>query len=114
MFVASDIPAILEHTRAMIFLEDRQLAVVTRERVRVTTLAGEPVAAQVHTIPWDPVAAVKEPYRHFMQKEIYEQARSVTDTIRGRAKLEFGRVRLEHLRLTPEEAQALEKVIIVA
>jgi len=114
MFVASDIPAILEHTRRMVFLEDRQLAVVTRDGVRVTTLAGEPVAAQVHTIPWDPVAAVKEPYRHFMQKEIYEQARSVTDTIRGRAKLELGRVRLEHLSLTSEEAQALEKVIIVA
>jgi len=114
MFVASDIPAILEHTRDMIFLEDRQLAVVTRDGARVTTLTGEPVAIEVHTIPWDPVAAVKEPYRHFMQKEIYEQARSITDTIRGRADFEAGRVRLEHLELTPEDAQALEKVIIVA
>ena len=114
MFVASDIPAILEHTRDMIFLEDRQLAVVTRDGARVTTLTGEPVAIEVHTIPWDPVAAVKEPYRHFMQKEIYEQARSITDTIRGRADFEAGQVRLEHLELTPEDAQALEKVIIVA
>jgi len=121
MFVASDIPAILEHTRRMVFLEDRQLAVVTRDEVRVTRLDGEPVAdeyirerAQIHTIPWDPVAAVKEPYRHFMQKEIYEQARSITDTIRGRAKLETGRVRLENLELAPREAQALEKVVIVA
>jgi len=121
MFVASDIPAILEHTRRMVFLEDRQLAVVTRDEVRVTRLDGEPVAdeyirerAQIHTIPWDPVAAVKEPYRHFMQKEIYEQARSITDTIRGRAKLETGRVRLENLELTPQEARALEKVVIVA
>jgi glucosamine--fructose-6-phosphate aminotransferase (isomerizing) len=114
MFVASDIPAILEHTRDMIFIEDRQMAVVRRKGVQVTTLAGRPVEAQVHAIPWDPVAAAKEPYRHFMQKEIYEQARSVTDTIRGRADFEAGQVRLEHLRLTKKEAQALEKVVIVA
>jgi glucosamine--fructose-6-phosphate aminotransferase (isomerizing) len=114
MFVASDIPAILEHTRDMIFIEDRQMAIVTRDSVAVTTLAGEPVQTQVHTIPWDPVAAAKEPYRHFMQKEIYEQARSVTDTIRGRVDFEAGRVSLEHLQLTQKEAQSLEKVIIVA
>ena len=114
MFVASDIPAILEHTRDMIFIEDRQMAVVKPEGVQVTTLAGRPVAAQVHTIPWDPVAAAKEPFRHFMQKEIYEQARSVTDTIRGRADFEAGHVRLEHLTMKPKEAQALEKVVIVA
>jgi glucosamine--fructose-6-phosphate aminotransferase (isomerizing) len=114
MFVASDIPAILEHTRDMIFIEDGQLAVVTREGSRVSTLDGEPAETKVHTIPWDPVGAAKGTYRHFMQKEIYEQARSTTDTIRGRAKLEGGRVRLEGLELTPEEAQSLEKVIIVA
>ncbi len=114
MLFASDIPAIMEHTRDMIFLEDRQLAVVTRGGARVTTLTGEPVATEVYTIPWDPVAAAKEPYRHFMQKEIYEQARSVTDTIRGRADFDAGRVRLEHLELAPEDAQALERVIIVA
>jgi glucosamine--fructose-6-phosphate aminotransferase (isomerizing) len=72
------------------------------------------VIAQVHTIPWDPVAAAKEPYRHFMQKEIYEQARTVTDTIRGRADFEAGEVLFEQLSLTKKEAQALEKVIIVA
>ncbi len=113
-FFASDIPAIMEHTRDMIFLESRQLAVITRDGARVTTLTGEPVATEVYTIPWDPVAAAKEPYRHFMQKEIYEQARSITDTIRGRADFDAGRVRLEHLELTPEDAQALERVIIVA
>jgi len=113
-FIASDIPAILEHTRDMIFIEDGQLAVVTREGARVTTLTGEPVATEVYTIPWDSVAAAKGTYRHFMQKEIYEQARSITDTIRGRAKLEAGWVRLENLELTPEEAQALEKIVIVA
>ena len=114
MFVASDIPAILEHTRDMIFIEDGQLAVVTREGARVSALDGESVQAEVYTIPWDPVGAAKGTYRHFMQKEIYEQARSTTDTIRGRAKLEGGRVRLEGLEMTPEEARSLEKVIIVA
>jgi len=114
MFVASDIPAILEYTRDMIFLEDRQLAVVTRNGTRVTTLTGEPVAVEVRVVPWDPVAAAKGSYRHFMQKEIYEQARSITDTIRGRADFGADRVRLEDLYLTPGEARALEKVIIVA
>ncbi|HET90182.1 MAG TPA: glutamine--fructose-6-phosphate transaminase (isomerizing) [Chloroflexi bacterium] len=114
MFVASDIPAILEYTRDMVFVEDRQMAVVTRDGVRVTRLDGEPVEPEVHTIPWDPVAAAKGTFRHFMQKEIHEQARSITDTIRGRARLEAGHVRLEDLELTPEEARALEKVIIVA
>ncbi|MBN1253933.1 MAG: glutamine--fructose-6-phosphate transaminase (isomerizing) [Deltaproteobacteria bacterium] len=114
MFVASDIPAILEHTRDMIFIEDRQMAIVTREGAQVTTLAGEAVEANVHAIPWDPIAAAKEPYRHFMQKEIYEQARSVTDAIRGRADFEAGQVRLEQFTLTQKEAQALEKIIIVA
>ena len=104
MFIASDIPAILEHTRDMVFLEDGQMAVVTRNGVRVTTLTGEPVTPVVHTIPWDPVAAAKGTYRHFMQKEIYEQARSVTDTIRGRADFEAGRVRLEGLELSAKNA----------
>jgi len=114
MFIASDIPAILEHTRRMIFIEDRQLAVVTRNGARVTTLDGKPVATEIYPIPWDPVSAAKGQYRHFMQKEIYEQARSVTDTIRGRARLKAGHVRLEDLELTPEEARSLEKIIIVA
>ena len=114
MFVASDIPAILEYTRDMIFLEHRQLAVVTSDGVQVTTLAGDAVSPEVHSIPWDPVAAAKGTYRHFMQKEIYEQARSVTDTIRGRADFEAGQVRLEDLVLSSEEARALTKLIIVA
>jgi glucosamine--fructose-6-phosphate aminotransferase (isomerizing) len=114
MFIASDIPAILEHTRDMIFVEDRQLAVVTRDGARVSTLAGESVEAEVHTIPWNPVAAAKGPYTHFMEKEIYEQGRSITDTIRGRARLEAGWVRLGNLELTPEEARALDKVVIIA
>jgi len=114
MFLASDIPAILEHTREMLFLEDRQMAVISRDGVRLATLDGKPLEAEVHSIPWDPVSAAKGTYRHFMQKEIYEQARSITDTIRGRADFERGLVRLENLTLLPEEAESLEKVVIVA
>jgi len=114
MFLASDIPAILEHTRDMIFLEDRQMAVVTQDGARLSTLDGAPVDTEVHSIPWDPVSAAKGPYRHFMQKEIYEQARSITDTIRGRADFEAGRVRLENFTLTPEEAGAIDKIMMVA
>jgi glutamine---fructose-6-phosphate transaminase (isomerizing) len=114
MFIASDIPAILEHTRDMIFVEDRQMAVVTRDGAQVTTLTGDPVETEPYTIPWDPVAAARGTFRHFMQKEIYEQARSVTDTIRGRVDFETGHVHLENLTLAPEEAQSLEKIVIVA
>ncbi len=114
LIVASDIPPILDHTREMIFLEDRQIAVVKRDGVMVTTLDGEEITPQIHTIPWDPVAAAKGTYRHFMQKEIYEQGRSVTDTIRGRVNFEQGCVRLEQLTISAKEAKALQKMIIVA
>ena len=114
MFVASDMPAILEHTREMVFLEDRQMAVVTREGAEFTTLDGQPVVKEVYTVPWDPVSAAKGEYKHFMQKEIYEQARSITDTIRGRVDFEAGRVCLDEIYITPDEAKAFERMFIVA
>jgi glutamine---fructose-6-phosphate transaminase (isomerizing) len=114
MFVASDIPAILEHTRKMVFLETRQLAVVTREGVKVQTLGGDVVDPQISSIAWDPVAAEKGEYRHFMQKEIHEQVRSLTDTLAGRIDFEKGRIRLPQLNLTQEFALQIEKIYIVA
>jgi len=114
MFVASDMPAILEHTRDMIFLEDRQMAVVTADGARCCTLAGEPLQPEVHTVPWDPVSAAKGEYRHFMQKEILEQARSITDTIRGRLDFETGDVFLKDLNLGLEQARQFNKMVIVA
>ncbi len=118
-FVASDMPAILEHTRRVAFLEDSQMAVVTREGFRCTTLDGHPLEKEIHTIPWDPVSAAKGKYKHFMQKEIYEQARSITDTIRGRVDLEAGEVYLVGVDgcsplLSPEEALRFERMAIVA
>ena len=114
MFVASDMPAILEYTHDVIFLESRQMAVVTADGARVTTLDGKDLSPQTHTVPWDPVSAVKGEYRHFMQKEIYEQARSVTDTIRGRVDFETSQVHLKDLNLSVEAARAVERMVIVA
>jgi glucosamine--fructose-6-phosphate aminotransferase (isomerizing) len=115
MFIASDMPAILNHTRQMIFLESRQMAVVLRDGLKITSLdTGERLEPPVHTIPYDPVAAAKGEYRHFMQKEIYEQARSVTDTIRGRVDFERGQVILDDMNLSAEQAKRIEKIFIVA
>ena len=115
MFIASDLPAILEHTRQMIFLESRQMAVVVRDGIKIVALdSGERLELPVHTISYDPVSAARGEYRHFMQKEIYEQARSVTDTIRGRADWQRGTVVLDDLRLTADEARRIEKIFIVA
>lgn len=113
-FIASDIPAILEHTRRVIFLENGQLASLTPERVEIFDLAGNPLQPAIHIIPWDPVAAEKGPFRHFMQKEIAEQPRAITDTIRGRADFHAGRVYLDTLPLTEAEACALKKITLVA
>jgi glucosamine--fructose-6-phosphate aminotransferase (isomerizing) len=113
-FVASDIPAILEHTRRVIFLESRQMAVISKEKVDLQTLEGQPVIPQVHTVTWDPVGAEKGEYRHFMQKEIHEQVRSLTDTLAGRVDFDEGRVRLPELNLTPELARRIDKIFITA
>ncbi len=113
-FVASDIPAIMEHTREVIFLESRQMAVVTRNTVSVETLDGAKVKPQVHTVAWDPVAAEKGEYRHFMQKEIHEQSRALTDTLAGRVDFANGKIRLPDLNLTEALAKKIERIYITA
>ena len=115
MFIASDIPAILEHTHRMSFLESRDLAVVTCEGVDYFDLNGNPLPDKpMHHISWDPVAAAKGTYRHFMQKEIFEQTTAITDTIRGRVDFVTGAVTLSELNLDAEAARAIDKVTIVA
>jgi glutamine---fructose-6-phosphate transaminase (isomerizing) len=113
-FVASDIPAILEHTRRLVFLDSCQMAVITRNEVLLKTLDGKPLDLQVSTVSWDPVAAEKGNYRHFMQKEIHEQVRSLTDTLAGRVDFEKGTIRLPELNLTPERAKEINKIILTA
>jgi len=114
MFIASDIPAILEHTRQIGFLESRQIAVVSKEGVYVQGLDGTPVELEVQNISWDPISAEKGEYRHFMQKEIHEQVRSLTETIAGRVDFEHSQIRLPELGLTPDIARQIKKIIIVA
>jgi glutamine---fructose-6-phosphate transaminase (isomerizing) len=113
-YIASDIPAILEYTRNMIFLESRQMAIVSQHNAQIITLDGDPVRAETHTIPYDPVSAEKGEYKHFMQKEIFQQGRSLTDTIRGRLDFERGEVVLPDLNLSADEARALQRLVIVA
>jgi len=113
-FLASDIPAILEHTRKMIFLESKQMVVVTKDSVRVETLDGELVTPEIHTIAFDAVSAEKGEYRHFMQKEIHEQVRALTDTLAGRVDFKEGRIRLPELNLTPELAKRIQRIYITA
>ncbi|MDZ4767026.1 MAG: glutamine--fructose-6-phosphate transaminase (isomerizing) [Chloroflexota bacterium] len=113
-FIASDIPAILEQTRRMLFLESRQMATVTADSVSAQRLDGAKLKPVVHTIPYDPVSAAKGEYRHFMQKEIFEQARSITDTIRGRVDFEHETVILPDLHLSTDEARQIDRVVIVA
>jgi glucosamine--fructose-6-phosphate aminotransferase (isomerizing) len=113
-FVASDIPAILEHTRRVIFLESHQMAIVKRDSVQVQTLDGQPLQPQVHTISWDAVSAEKGEYRHFMQKEIHEQVRALTDTLAGRVDFNTGQIRLPELNLTPELAKRIQRIYITA
>jgi len=114
MYIASDLPAILEHTREMVFLESRQMAVVSREGLVVMTLDGEEIQPEVHNIPWDPVSAEKGEYRHFMHKEIHEQVRSLTDTIAGRVDFELGSIQMPSLNISPAKVKEIKKIFIVA
>ncbi|MDX6529344.1 MAG: hypothetical protein QOH41_1634 [Blastocatellia bacterium] len=97
-FVASDIPAILEHTRDVFFLGDGEIAVMTKDSVRVTDFAGTQVEPQMQRITWDPIQAEKGGFKHFMLKEIYEQPRAVRETVEGRISLDTGRVFLDEMK----------------
>ncbi len=113
-YLASDTPAIMDHTRRVIFLDSRQMAVIQRDTICIETLDGAKVKPVVHDVSWDPVAAEKGEFRHFMQKEIHEQVRSVTDTIAGRVDFARAEVRLPDLHLTKDLADRIDRVIITA
>lgn len=113
-FIASDIPAILDHTRRMLFLESHQMAVVSKSSIQIQSLDGKKVHLEEHNIGWDPIAAEKGEYRHFMQKEIHEQVRSLTDTLAGRVDFDDGRIHLPQLNLSPEFAGRIKKIILTA
>ncbi len=113
-FVASDIPAILNHTRDILFLEDGEMAVLTPKGIAVKDRAGRPKEKKIETVSWNPVMAERGGYKHFMLKEIHEQPQAVLDTFRGRVFLEKDEVVLPELGLTPADVEGLRKISLVA
>jgi glucosamine--fructose-6-phosphate aminotransferase (isomerizing) len=113
-FVASDVPAILNHTRDMFFLSDGDIAILSPEGVRLTDFDGKSVSRQVSHILWDPIMAEKGGYKHFMLKEVFEQPRAIKDTMLGRIGLESGRVFLDEVSISENEFRDFQQVKIVA
>ena len=113
-FVASDIPAILNYTRDVVFLSNEEMGVVTRSGVAFTDHGGRPLSKPTQRVLWDPIAAEKGGHRHFMLKEIYEQASAARETILGRVSLDQGQIFLEDLHIPDETLRTLEKITIVA
>ena len=113
-YVASDVPAILAHTRDVVYLEEGDFAVITKKGIELTGANGQSRKADVRRIDWTPTMAEKNGHKHFMHKEIHEQARALTDTIRGRASIEEGDVFLDGCHLDAKVVQGLSKVQIVA
>jgi glucosamine--fructose-6-phosphate aminotransferase (isomerizing) len=113
-FVASDVPAILSHTRDMFFLNDGDVAILTPEGVRLTDFDGRTVRRQISHILWDPIMAEKGGYKHFMLKEIFEQPRAIKDTMLGRLGLESGRVFLDEVSISETEFREFEQIKIIA
>jgi glucosamine--fructose-6-phosphate aminotransferase (isomerizing) len=113
-FVASDIPPILQHTRDVFFLGDNEMAVLTRDSVRVTDFDGNVVEPHVQRITWDPIMAEKGGFKHFMLKEIYEQPRAIRDTVQGRISLDTGKVYLDPMNITETDFKNITSIKIAA
>lgn len=113
-FVASDIPPILQHTRDVFFLGDREIAVLTKDSVRVTDFDGNVVEPKQQRITWDPIMAEKGGFKHFMLKEIYEQPRAVRDTVQGRVSLDTGKVYLDQMDICEDDFRAVTSIKIAA
>jgi glucosamine--fructose-6-phosphate aminotransferase (isomerizing) len=113
-FVASDVPAILHHTRDIYFLGDGDLAIVTPDGVHLSDFDGRPVRRQIQHVTWDPIQAEKGGFKHFMLKEIYEQPRAVRDTTLGRVSQDTGHIFLEEMEISEAEFRAARKINIIA
>jgi glutamine---fructose-6-phosphate transaminase (isomerizing) len=113
-FVASDTPAILAHTRDVVFLADEEMAVLTQNGVVFTNFAGTKVDRRTQRVLWDPIQAEKAGYKHFMLKEIFEQPQALRDTVLGRVSLDTGRVFLEEMTLSDADLAQIESVTIIA
>ncbi|CAN5747875.1 glutamine--fructose-6-phosphate transaminase (isomerizing) [soil metagenome] len=113
-FVASDIPAILSHTRDVVFLGDEEMAIITPSGVEFTDYSGRAVSNKSTRVAWDPVMAEKAGYKHFMLKEIFEQPMAIKETVLGRTSLESGKVFLHEIRIPDQVLRDVERVVILA
>src|SRR6266404_3322566 len=113
-FVASDIPAILSHTRDVVFLGDEEMAIITRSGVQFTDFFARPVSKATQRVLWDPVMAEKAGYKHFMLKEIFEQPTAARETILGRVSQDSGKVFLEEMQIAEATLKAVEHVTVLA
>src|SRR5437763_1389602 len=113
-FVASDIPAILSHTRDVVFLGDEEMTVITRTGVSFTDFFGRPVSKATQRVLWDRIMAENAGYKHFMLKEIFEQPTAARETILGRVSQDSGKVFLEEMKVSDAQLQAVDKVTILA
>lgn len=113
-FLASDVPAFLNYSRDVIFLDEGEMVVMTDDGVMITTLEGLPIQKEVKSVSWSPSMAEKGGYRHFMLKEIYEQPRAIADTLRGRFYPESGVVNIDEFGMGMEDLKGIEKIFIVA
>ena len=114
MFIASDIPAVLHHTRRYLYLGDGHIATVKANEVRLIDLSGTPVEVEPVTVPWDPILAEKGGYKHFMLKEIHEQPEALADTLRGRYFEENGKIALDDIELDDRFLDDLQRCMIIA
>jgi glutamine---fructose-6-phosphate transaminase (isomerizing) len=113
-FVASDIPAILQHTRDVFYLGEKEIAVLSKDSVRVTDFDGNVVEPKQQRITWDPIMAEKGGFKHFLLKEIYEQPRAIRDTVRGRVSLDTGKIYLDEMDISEEDFRNLRSIKIAA
>ena len=109
-----DIPAILQHTRDVFYLGEKEIAILTKDSVRVTDFDGNVVEPKQQRITWDPIMAEKGGFKHFLLKEIYEQPRAVRDTVRGRVSLDTGKVYLDQMDISEEDFQNVRSIKIAA
>jgi glutamine---fructose-6-phosphate transaminase (isomerizing) len=113
-FVASDIPAILSHTRDVVFLGDEEMAIITKTGVQFTDFFARPVSKATQRVLWDPIMAEKAGYKHFMLKEIFEQPTAARETILGRVSLDSGKVFLEEMKIPDATLAAVDRVTVLA
>ncbi len=113
-FIASDVPAFLNYARDVMFLDEEEIVVITPEGVMITDFEGNAVQKEITSITWSPAMAEKGGYRHFMLKEIFEQPRAVSDTIRGRFSLETGDINLDEFGISRDRLEKVKKISIVA